>query len=159
MSAWTHYSATDQQQVDDLLNRYPRHVVADKTGVPKPTIDYWIQQGYVENVDQRYGPDAGWDTVDRADELYDRMPLSQVAEVMGMKQSTLDQWQQKGWITTDTNHRSRSARKARRNRERARRAANLVNDKGLMQREAAEKMDVSQSSISRYLRMYRTGNY
>jgi predicted transcriptional regulator len=46
----------------------------------------------------------------------------------------------------------------KRNRRRAHRAAELKS-RGYTQKTIAEKMSVSQASVSRYLKMYRTGTY
>jgi len=46
-----------------------------------------------------------------------------------------------------------------RNRERAHKAARLAAKHEITQREIAERMDVSQASVSAYLKMYRQGTF
>jgi len=156
---WTHYSASDLKEADRLLDEHPPGVVAEKTGIPKATLRNWVRKGWVTKPDHRCGPRYDEEVVERADDLYDRMPLSEVSEVLDVPEGTLQQWAQKGWIGTDVNWLSKANRASKRTRKRARRAARLVYEEGLLQREAAQMMGVSQSSISRYLKMYRTGTY
>jgi len=70
---------------------------------------------------------------------------------------TLEYLARKGLIHTDTNHQAQSRQK--RNRERAHKAARLAAKHEITQREIAERMDVSQASVSAYLKMYRQGTF
>ena len=50
--------------------------------------------------------------VEKADRLWDQMPLSEVSEETGVPESTLGNWSMQGLINTDTDHRqNRTTRK------------------------------------------------
>lgn len=90
--------------------------------------------------------------VKRADALYDHMPLHEVSEVMGIPYATICHWSRNGWINTDrcfSGERGGSEKKASMTK-----AVHLVHERGMLQKEAAERMGVAPSTISTYLSKY-----
>lgn len=59
----------------------------------------------LEDSDGRYGPqeDTDWDSVERADNLWDRMPMTVLSEVEDISMGKLESWRQNGWISTERN--------------------------------------------------------
>jgi len=158
----TKYSISDVDEADRLWDLYPLHRVSQKTGIPKRTLEDWSKKGHIStNADhsarsqREYTKDH--ELVQRADRLWDVMPLSDVAEITGASMGTLKYLARKELIHTDTNHQAQSWEK--RNRERAHRAARLASKDGVTQKEVADRMDVSEASVSAYLKMYRQGTY
>jgi len=155
------YSRAEIDRANELYDEYPLETVAEKTGIPYGTVQWWRDQGYIESaVDHRSEANRTHDDelVERADYLWDKMPLWKVSNILDVPYETLRNWSKKGWIDTDVTHEGSDGR-GKRNRQRARRAAYLVHDEDYLQKEAAEKMGVSAASVSRYLKMYRTGTF
>jgi DNA-binding transcriptional MerR regulator len=155
------YTKAQIDRVDRLYDQHPIETTAEMTGIPAATITWWHKQGYIStDVCHRSRSNRKYsdEVVERADALWDRMPLSGVSDILGVPYETLRNWAKAGRISTDVNHKSNGG-KENRNRRRAHRAAYLVHEQGYLQKEAAEKMGVSQGSISRYLKMYRTGTF
>jgi transposase len=94
-------------------------------------------------------------TVSRADELYDIMPLPGVSELLGVPYSTLLDWSKRGWVSTDTEW--KNERGGRGKKASPREAAHLVFDQDLTRREAAERLGVHPRTIRKYLAEYRDG--
>ncbi|AUO78935.1 DNA-binding HTH domain-containing protein [Salinibacter phage M1EM-1] len=92
-------------------------------------------------------------TVSRADELYDVMPLSGVSEVLDIPYSTLLSWSKQGWVSTDTNW--KKGRSGRDKKASPKQAARLVFDQGLTRREAAERLGVHPRTVRKYISEYR----
>lgn len=97
--------------------------------------------------------------VERADDLYDRMPLSAVSEVTGIPVNTLGGWAAKGLISSEVDWQRRGWKKPEKRKRLARRAARLRYDEDLSGEEIAERMNVSRRYVYRLLKMYRTGDY
>lgn len=154
------YSYSDVERADKLWDLYPKRVVAEKTGIPKSTIDYWAEIGLIStDVDHRTRAVRKYDDerIRRADRLWDVHPIPVVSEIVDVPESTLRKWAEWGWIETDTDHRGQHQRDGM--RKKVRRAAYLANETEMTNRKAAEKMGVAESTYYRYLRLYRKGEY
>lgn len=92
-------------------------------------------------------------TVSRADDLYDVMPLSGVSEVLDIPYSTLLDWSKRGWLSTDTEW--KNERGGRGKKASPREAARLVFDLDLTRREAAERLGVHPRTVRKYISEYR----
>lgn len=152
------YTKNEIDEADRLWDEYPLPKVSEKTGIPLSTLKMWSERGYIDTETEHRGGVLDQDMVDRADDLWDRVPLTSVSDILDIPYNTLLKWSQRGHISTDTNHRGSNGR-PKRNKHKARLAAELVYDKDLTVREVAERWGVSRGTISRYLKMYRTGQY
>jgi transposase len=92
-------------------------------------------------------------TVSRADELYDVMPLPGVSELLDVPYSTLLDWSKRGWVSTDTEW--KNERGGRSKKATPREAARLVFDLDLTRREAAERLGVHPRTVRKYISEYR----
>lgn len=151
------YSKADVDEADRLYDRMPLREVAEHTGIPYGTLSNWSNYGYISTEANHYShpKEWRWETVHRANDLYDKMPFPAISDLLGVPMSTLSNWRQRGWVTTDKNWRAK-ARSGKRKKS-PKRAAALVHGKGLTQAEAAERMDLSRSTLRRYLDDYRRG--
>jgi len=150
------YRKREIDEADDLYDKYPIPVVSKKTSIPTDTLREWSMKGYIDSktnhkasANRKYTDEE----ISRAGELWDRISLTEVGEVMGIPHATLKSWSKKGWIDTSTDHRSQGRRK--RTLRRARRAARLVHEEDCTYRKAAEKIGVSHRTIEKYLSVYR----
>jgi len=158
----TKYSKADVDEADRLWDLYPLPKVSAKTGIPESTLHYWSKHEYIatqadHTARSRRVYTKDHELVQRADRLWDHMPLSDVADVLNVTQATLEYLARKQLIHTDQNHQAHERRK--RSRERAHRAARLASKDDMTQREVADRMGVSEGSVSAYLKMYRQGTY
>lgn len=156
------YSKRQVDEANDLYDEHSIPVVSEKTGVPEGTLYYWKREGHIttEKNHHRWAQlDYDEDTVERAGRLWDVMPLRKVSEIIHVPLATLYRWSRTGLISTDAAHHHKSNAHPDRMKRRARRAAQLVHDLDHSHAEAAEKMDVSPSMVTRYLKMYETGTY
>jgi len=153
----TKYSRSDVDEADRLYDRMPLREVAERTGIPYGTLSNWSAYGHISTEANHLAKPKEWDweTVHRADALYDKMRLADVSDVIGVPLATLSHWRKKGWITTEKNWRS-EARAGYRKKSPSRAAA-LVHGKGLTQAEAAERMGIARCTVCRYLKDYRRG--
>lgn len=152
------YTRYEVCKADELLDEHPPSAVAEKMNMPSPTLWYWIKKGWVTNPGHLGGTNYDEKTIERADRLYDHMPLRAVSNVLDVPRSTLSDWKKKGWIDTQKNWTSEALKRTERTKRRAKRAAHLVYEQGLLQKEAAEEMGIAESTISKYLKKYRSGN-
>jgi len=155
----TQHTITDVQEADRLWDEHPLPVVSEKTGIPRPTLQNWSQRGWISTETNHVGKDKKYDeeTIRRADRLYNRMPIPDISDLLGIPVNTLRDWSRRGWINTTVNWGARQQTKDM--PEKCARAAHLVYDRDLLQKQAAERMGVSESAISRYLKLYRNGKY
>lgn len=151
------HTASEVQEADRLWDLMKLKKVAKKTGIPYPTLRTWSSKGWISTqINHQKGPrEYGWDKVKRADKLYDLMSLPRVSEIVDVPERTLYSWKERGWISTDKDWRSLCRQEKTAS---PKRAARLVYDKGLSQKEAANHLGVHQSTISRYLKEYRESN-
>lgn len=154
------HTASDVQEADRLWDEMPLPDVAEKTGILYGTLDYWREIGLI-STDTNHQRESvhkyNDETIERADALWDRMPLSEVSELIEVPYGTLMGWSQRGWIETDEDHIGAYQQEGM--REKTRRAAYLAHETDLTNRAAAEKMRVAESTFYRYLRLYRKGAY
>jgi len=150
----TTYTDADKQKVEDMGHRMPLTEVAEVTGIPYRTILNWSQRGEIDCPDWTHTQPSKYDdeTIARADRLWDGMPLDDVADVLDMPASTLYTWARKGLIQTERDWRTEG--KTSSPKADPRRAQQLVNLHGYTQREAAEKLGVCESTLSRYMNEY-----
>ncbi len=154
------YTISDVQEADQLWDEMPLGEVADELGIPEPTLRDWAKHGWIStDVDHRKRAIRKYDseTIRRADRLWDTYPIRVVSNILDVPEGTLYHWSAWGWINTTANHAWNPNCEGL--EERIRRAAHLVHDQDLTQREAAERMGLSEATISRYLKRYRTGEY
>lgn len=154
------YSAKDIERADRLWDEHPKHVVAEKTGVSEGALNYWSEQGWIStDTDHRTAAVRKYpeETIERADELWDSIPLTEVSDLIDVPLSVLYNWSQYGWIDTDTVHSGRYQTEGM--EKKVKRAARLAHDTDLTNRDAAKKMGVAESTYYRYLRLYRQGKY
>lgn len=158
------YTKRQIDEADELYDEVPLREVADRTGIPYGTLEMWRHHGYIGTETDHYAGVA-WERspytdedVRRADQLYDRMYIPAVSDVLGIPEKTLYDWQSKGWISTEVDH-PHPNRQPKKNERRARRAAHLVHEQDYTQKEVAEKMGISEGLVSRLMKMYRQGVY
>lgn len=154
------YTISDVQEADDLWDEHPKTIVSERTGIPLGTLDDWAEKGLIStDVDHRAErlseyPD---ETIEKADTLWDVMPLPKVSEYLDVPHATLRTWAEKEWISTEADH--RGSHQTGDMPKKVRRAAYLSHDLDLGPREAADRMGVATSTYYRYLRLYRNGEY
>ena len=151
------YTIKDIKKVDRLYDHMSQREIAEKTGIPRGTLSSWSRKGWI-NTDTNHQKGArkyDEETVQRADRLWDVMPLPAVSEVLDIPIPTLFGWAARDWISTDVKWKGR-ANKGKRKSSPSR-AAQLVKVKGYTQQEAAEAMGVHPSTIRRYLKDYKRG--
>lgn len=152
------YTTADIHDADRLWDECPLPRVAERTGIPESTLRGWAEKGLIDtDVDHRTAHAHDQELIERADRLWDRMPLTKVSDLLGISYSTLSSWSEWGWIDTEADH--RGSYQSKDMAEKVRRAAHLVHDQDRTKEEAAEIMEVSMSSLHRYLRLYRNGAY
>jgi uncharacterized protein YjcR len=151
------YTASHIRKADRLYDEHSLREISEKTGIPYGTLSSWSRKGWIStDTNHCAGPiQYDWDTIERADRLYDRMPTPAISEVLEVPLSTLSNWKDRGWITTERDWHREAQNGVR--KKSPLRAANLVHEQGLTQKEAAEKMDVHETTIGRYLKDYRKG--
>jgi len=151
------YTMKDVQEADRLLDEMPMYKVSEKLGMTTRTLSRWKSKGLI-------GTDIEWQggnrkysdvTISRVDELYDTLPLSAISEVMEIPYSTLKKWSRKGWVSSDKNWQARGGPGPKAN---PRLAVEMCVEEGLTQYEAAEKLGVCQSTVSKYIQKYRNGD-
>lgn len=151
------YTISDIKEADRLYDRMPLREVSERTGIPYGTISSWSRKDWI-TTERNYlaGPrEYDWETVERADALYDRMPLTSVSDLLDIPLPTLWEWATRGWVSTEVNWKAKAnvgKRKAS-----PQRAAQLVKVKGYTQAQAAKELGVSQSTVHRYLKDYQKG--
>lgn len=91
--------------------------------------------------------------VQRADYLWDHMPLKDVAKILPRSYSTLKRWSQKGYISTDVNWRVRNSGSPKKGS--VRRVVNLKRH-GYTRKQISDKTGLGLRSVSRYLNDYAT---
>lgn len=150
------YTISDIREADRLWDEMPLPDVATALDIPLPTLRDWARRGWIETetVHQGCRKAHSDQKIELADELWDVYPLSQVSDLLDVPEGTLCGWADKGWISTETDH-YRDPEMA----EKVQQAAEIVYIEGNTQREAAERMEVAESTISRYLKRYRNGTY
>ena len=150
------YTVSDVKEADRLWDRMPLPKVSSQTGIPKSTLKNWSAEALIStDTDHRTKALRKYDdeTIDRADHLWDAFPLCDVAEILDLPYGTLLKWSEKGWISTDTDHRGNYQQEGM--KETVHRAAYLANETDLTNRASAAKMGVAESTFYRYLRLYR----
>jgi len=147
------YTMSDVKEADQLADQMTLTEVAKRVEPTVKTLSDWKQK---ELITQGFNPSTKYDkdTIKRADWLWDAMPITDVADVLGVPLSTLDSWRQRGWISTDTDWRKENTGRDKKGDPKT--AAHLVYDRGMTHAEAADKMGVHQSTVTRYLQQYRT---
>jgi len=158
----TVWTIEEIDRADELYDEHPLREVSEITGIPEGTLSGWSTEGYISTSENWYAEASlkySKETIERAGRLYDWMPISQVSKVIDVPERTIGGWRRRGYISTDTDHRKPVNATPDRNAKRGRRADHLVNDHGYSQKEAAEKMGVSEAAMCRYLKMYRQGVY
>jgi|APHM01.1.fsa_nt_gi hypothetical protein len=149
------HTMSDVKKADRLWDEMPLSDVSDKTGVPYNTLRNWSSKGLISTDTTHTGGDWKYseEIVDRADTLYDYMPPSEIAEVLDVTYSVLEEWIWKGWISTDQDWSSHNG--ATKKADPAR-AAELVGAKGMTYQEAADVLGVSQSTAYKYVQEYQS---
>jgi len=153
------YTISDVQEADALYDRMSLQEVSGQTGIPYGTLSSWSRKGWISTDANHYtGPKRySEDTVERADALWDRMPITDVSEVLDVPVQTLQGWKARGWISTDVDWKSRA--RAGERKASVVQAVELVRVKGLTYEEVADELGVSKTTIYRYLRDYKTESY
>jgi len=151
----------DVRRADQLWDKMPLHRVAEETDLSYYTLKTWAQKGWIESaVDWRAEKEHPYahpeETVTRADRLWDVMPLQDVAGVLDVPYSTLKKWSAKGRIDTDVDWSAKQRERAA--AKRRSRAVQLVIRQGKTQREAARIMDLSESTISKYITTFKSSS-
>jgi len=152
------YTMSDVKKADRLYDQMPLDQVAEKMGIPKGTVRGWYKQDLIDTeTDHNAGPrHYDQDTVDRVDQLYDRMPLSDIAEVLDIPIHTLKNWRREDWIGTDVNWSRRRAGPDRKVNPMA--VVEAVMETEKTQTKVADEFGVCDATVSRYLKDYRKGN-
>lgn len=95
------------------------------------------------------GPDIDWDLVERVDNMYDLMPLIDIAKIVPRHYSTLKRWKQLGYISTEIDwQKKRSNKPTKADPFRATQLKRL----GYSRKEIGEKLGVSDRTVTRYLK-------
>jgi transposase len=151
------YTIKDIKKVNRLYDHMSQREIAEKTGIPRGTLASWSRKGWINtDTNHQKGPRKyDEETVERADRLWDVMPLPAVSEVLDIPIPTLFAWASKDWISTDVKWRERANDGKRKSSPS--RAAQLVKVKGYTKQEAAKAMGVHPSTIRRYLKDYKKG--
>jgi predicted site-specific integrase-resolvase len=154
------YTASDVTEANRLWDEMPLPEVSERTGIPDGTLGYWSEIGLIStDTDHRTRAVRSYDkdTIEKAERLWDVMPLTEVSDLIGVPLATLYKWSHKGWISTEMNH--CGAHQTQNMTQKCRRAAHLAYEKDITNREAARRMGVAESTFYRYLRLYRNGTY
>ena len=154
----TQHTAFDIQEVDDLYDEHPQREVAAITGIPASTIGTWAAKGWI-STDTNHETPYSQATIEAVNDLYDQMSLPAISDLKDIPLKTLSDWKQRGWISTDRDVRKHCNATPKKNEQRAHRAHRLVERHGYQQQEVAEKMGVSPSMVSTWLKMYRQDTY
>jgi len=152
------YTAADIERADDLYDDHSQRELAEIMDIPPGTVAGWARKGWI-STDENHHTCYTQSEIDAVDALYDRFSLPQIADLKGIPLRTLSDWKQKGWIGTDRDVRKHSHATPKKNRDRAHRAHRLVKRHGYQQQEVAEKMGVSPSMVSTWLKMHRQNTY
>jgi transcriptional regulator with XRE-family HTH domain len=147
------YTMSDVHEAGRLWDEMPLEDVADQTGVAVSTLWRWSSMGLI-STETNHCRKASAQTIQRADELYDVMPLRQVAEALGVSRTALGDWKQKGWISTEKDWLKINGGREKKTDPRL--VVELYHD-GYTQREVADEIGISRSTVGRYLRQYRNG--
>jgi len=150
------YTSSDINEADRLFDDHMLAEVSRKTGIPYSTLWKWKDKGMISTETDHHAGSLKYDDhmIERADYLYDRIPLSGVSEVTGVPETTLAGWKQRGLISTDVDWRARNGGVDK--KVSPQRVAYFVYQKDMSHREAAEKLDVDRSTIHRNLKKYST---
>jgi len=147
------YTMSDVREAGRLWDEMPLEEVAEQMGVAVSTLWRWSSMGLI-STKTNHNRKVPAQTVQRADELYDVMPLRQVAEALDVSRTALGDWKQKGWISTEKDWLKING--GREKKTDPRRVVELYHD-GYTQREVADEIGISRSTVGRYLRQYRNG--
>jgi len=147
------YTMSDVHEADRLWDEMPLEDVADEMGMAVSTLWRWSSMRLI-STETNHCRKVPAQTIQRADELYDVMPLRQVAEALGVSRTALGDWKQKGWISTEKDWLKING--GREKKTDPRRVVELYHD-GYTQREVADEIGISRSTVGRYLRQYRNG--
>jgi len=134
----------------------PLRKVSNRTGIPESTLKNWSAKGLISTDADHLSESLRKhddEVIDRADHLWDTLPLKDVSDIIDVPYGTLLKWSQKGWISTETDHRGNYQKEGM--KEAVCRAAQLAHETDLTNRAAARKMGVTESTFYRYLRLYR----
>jgi len=85
------YTIKDIKKVNRLYDHMSQREIAEKTGIPRGTLASWSRKGWINtDTNHQKGPRKyDEETVERADRLWDVMPLPAVSEVLDIPIPTL----------------------------------------------------------------------
>jgi len=148
------YTMSDVHEAGRLWDEMPLEKVADQMGVAVSTLWRWSSMGLI-STETNHCRKVSTQTIQRANELYDVMPLRQVAEALGVSRSALTDWKQKGWVSTEKDWLKINGGREKKTDPRL--VVELYHSEDLTQREVADEIGISRSTVGRYLRQYRNG--
>jgi transposase len=152
------YTMSDLKEAERLWEQMPIGKVVEEHPAAKSTIWRWRDKGLIcpDGAQQRGPEKYSAQEVERADELWEAMPLASVAEVIDVPETVLQEWSSYGWINTKVNWSKRNG--GRNYKVHPRRSAQLYHSQGLTQQEVADRLGLSVSTVRRHLREYRNGD-
>ena len=149
------YSMSDVKKAGRLWDEMPLGEVADQMGIAESTLWRWSSMDLI-STDTNHLSRADEAMIERADELYDVMPLRRVADEVGVCERTAQRWRKAGLISTDKDWLKING--GREKKTDPGRVIEMYHEKEMTQREIADQVGVSRSTVSRYIRQYRNGN-
>jgi len=149
------YSMSDVKRAGRLWDEMPLGEVADQMDIAESTLWRWSSMDLI-STDTNHLSKADEAMIERADELYDVMPLRRVADEVGVCERTAQRWRKAGLISTDKDWLKING--GREKKTDPGRVIEMYLEKEMTQREIADLVGVSRSTVSRYIRQYRSGN-
>lgn len=156
------YTMSDVQEADQRWEEMPLPEVSEKTGIPVGTLWGWAKNGLIDtskdwfSISRRARSPYDEEVISRADELWDVMPLTRIAEVLDVPVDRLRQWSTNGWINTDVNWSIRAGGNAKAVDPTLVVEAYFESDRS--QKEVGEEFGIRQQTVSKYVCQYRNGN-
>lgn len=149
------YTTHDIKRVDELYDHLSIPEIAEKEDMPESTLYNWKSRGWIDtDTDhvRRKNGSYSEEMVQRADTLYDLMPLHEIPNLLPVPFQTLKYWNQTDRISTevDWQHKQNGA-------EKKVDPIPVVREvhQGALQKDVAEKYGISETTVSRYMQQYR----